>query len=130
MGRLLKKKTDKQVQKKKLKLKASQDENAESPSESVKPHKSGEISISQADKASKTPHGSRSVARPDKKTAVTKGLEFFQEARAELSKVVWPSRQQALASTGVVIVLVLILSFFLGVADAVLTRLVRLALNW
>ncbi|MDY0163608.1 preprotein translocase subunit SecE [Desulfobotulus sp.] len=129
MGRLLKKKTENQLQKKKLKIKATQDENAETPSAEVKSRKSGEISIAQTEKASKDPSASRSVARPVKKTAVAKGLEFFQEARAELLKVVWPSRTQAMASTGVVIVLVIILSFFLGIADAVLTRLVQLALN-
>ncbi|MCW7752425.1 preprotein translocase subunit SecE [Desulfobotulus sp. H1] len=128
MGRLLKKKTDKQLQKTRLKAKASQEENAESPAGDILARKSGEVST-QAEKAPKIPSGSRSVAKPDKKTAVARWLEFFQEARAELGKVVWPSRKQAMASTGVVIVLVIILSFFLGIADAVLTRLVQLALN-
>lgn len=119
MGRLQKKKTDTQIRKKKQKIEAAKSTEAKTPSvDSVS---------SSAD--SKVASGSRSVATPQKDTIVTKGLQFFREAKAELNKVTWPSRNQTMASTAVVIVLVLILSLFLGVVDAALTKLVRLVLN-
>lgn len=123
MGRLLKKKTEAQVKKKKLKLTAGQDsETGSSPADS----RSRETLS--AEKTSKS-QGNHPVVKTEKKGLVSGWIRFFKEARAELEKVVWPSKAQAIASTVVVIVLVLILSLFLGVSDAILTMLVQLALN-
>jgi preprotein translocase subunit SecE len=47
----------------------------------------------------------------------------------ELKKVAWPSRKQTLGSLVVVLVLVFIISAFLGVVDMGLSSLVRLVLN-
>jgi preprotein translocase subunit SecE len=58
-----------------------------------------------------------------------KGLEFLQEARNELRKVVWPPRKQVLTSTGVVLMLVVIAAGFLGLVDFILARVVRLILG-
>ena len=49
---------------------------------------------------------------------------FFQEVSVELKKVSWPTRQQTVSATVVVIVLTFIVSFFLGIVDVVLARLV------
>jgi len=49
---------------------------------------------------------------------------FFQESYAELKKVTWPSREDALASTKVVLVSTLIIAGFLGLFDFVLFKLV------
>jgi preprotein translocase subunit SecE len=49
---------------------------------------------------------------------------FFQESFAELKKVTWPSREDALASTKVVLVSTLIIAFFLGLVDLLLVRFV------
>ncbi len=54
---------------------------------------------------------------------------FLREARAELRKVTWPTPKEALASTSVVIVVVIIVSIFLGIVDLGLTRIVRLVLS-
>ncbi len=54
---------------------------------------------------------------------------FLKEARAELKKVTWPTPKEALASTSVVIVVVIIVSIFLGIVDLGLTRIVRLVLS-
>ncbi|MDD5476173.1 MAG: preprotein translocase subunit SecE [Syntrophales bacterium] len=56
-------------------------------------------------------------------------VQFLREARSELKKVTWPTPKQALASTSVVIVVVLIVSLYLGLIDMVLTRMVRLVLG-
>jgi preprotein translocase subunit SecE len=46
-----------------------------------------------------------------------KVLQFFRESYAELKKVVWPSRDEVVASTKVVIVSVLVISLALWVVD-------------
>jgi len=60
---------------------------------------------------------------------VGKVLQFLRETKGELRKVTWPTPKEALASTSVVIVVVMIVSVFLGVVDMGLTRLVRVLLG-
>lgn len=60
---------------------------------------------------------------------ITKSIQFLREVNIELRKVAWPTRKQAVGSTAVVIVLVFIISMFLGVVDFGLGRLVRLILQ-
>ena len=50
--------------------------------------------------------------------------EFFQEVSVELKKVSWPTRQQTMNATVVVIVVSFIVAFFLGIVDIVLARVV------
>jgi len=49
---------------------------------------------------------------------------FLTEVKVELKKVNWPSRQDTIASTGVVVVVVLVISFYLGIIDILLSRMV------
>ena len=49
---------------------------------------------------------------------------FFQESYAELRKVTWPSRDEAVASTKVVLVSTLLLAAMLGLVDFILFKLV------
>ena len=49
---------------------------------------------------------------------------FFQESFAELKKVTWPSRDEATASTRVVLVSVIIIAAILGLVDFILFKLV------
>ncbi|MCP4628419.1 MAG: preprotein translocase subunit SecE [bacterium] len=56
-------------------------------------------------------------------------MQFLREVRVELRKVTWPSRKQTVGSTVVVIVLVLIISAFLGVVDFGLSSLVQVVLQ-
>ena len=58
-----------------------------------------------------------------------KTAQFFREVKVELKKVTWPSRKETITSTSVVVVLVLLSSFFLGVVDLGLSRLIREILN-
>jgi preprotein translocase subunit SecE len=55
--------------------------------------------------------------------------QFISEARQELRKVTWPTRQQAISSTWVVIVVVFLIAIFLGIVDFALSRLVRYVLS-
>jgi len=53
--------------------------------------------------------------------------EFFHDVKLELKKVVFPTKKEVIGSTWVVIITVLIASFFLGVVDMGLGRLMTLA---
>jgi preprotein translocase subunit SecE len=63
------------------------------------------------------------------KSAFLTVKSFLKEVRVELKKVTWPSWKGTVASTSVVIVVVLIVSLFLGVVDFGLTKLIRLILG-
>ncbi|PYN05742.1 MAG: preprotein translocase subunit SecE [Candidatus Rokuibacteriota bacterium] len=56
---------------------------------------------------------------------VTRLREFAQEVLAEFRKVTWPSRDELINSTSIVIVVTVVLAFFLGVVDISLTKVVE-----
>jgi preprotein translocase subunit SecE len=56
---------------------------------------------------------------------ITKAFGFLAEVRAEVKKVTWPTRAEALGGTAVVVVVVLIMAIFLGVVDAMLSKIVQ-----
>ncbi len=49
---------------------------------------------------------------------------FLTDVKVELKKVSWPSRQDTMSSTGVVLVVVFIISFYLGIIDIFLSQMV------
>jgi preprotein translocase subunit SecE len=51
--------------------------------------------------------------------------EFVREVVAEFRKVSWPSRQELINSTVVVITVTVVVSLFLGAVDVVLARIVE-----
>jgi len=57
-----------------------------------------------------------------------KSLQFLREVKVELNKVTWPTRKQTIGSTLVVIILVIIISFFLGIVDIGLSSLIGVVL--
>jgi preprotein translocase subunit SecE len=58
-----------------------------------------------------------------------KSLQFLREVKVELNKVTWPTRKQTIGSTLVVIILVIIISFFLGIVDIGLSSLIGVVLK-
>lgn len=50
--------------------------------------------------------------------------EFFREVGAELKKVSYPTRNETVGSTTVVLIFVAVVSLFLSAMDAVLVKLV------
>ncbi|MDI6745239.1 MAG: preprotein translocase subunit SecE [Thermodesulfovibrionales bacterium] len=50
--------------------------------------------------------------------------EFFKEVKIEVKKVVYPSKDELVGSTWVVIIAVVVVSLFLGVVDLGLSKLV------
>jgi preprotein translocase subunit SecE len=55
--------------------------------------------------------------------------EFIQESWQELKKVYWPSRKETYAATGVVIVVVILISIYLAAVDFVLTKAIQAVLG-
>jgi preprotein translocase subunit SecE len=51
--------------------------------------------------------------------------EFVREVVAEFRKVAWPSRQELINSTVVVITVTVVVSLFLGAVDVALARIVE-----
>ena len=54
---------------------------------------------------------------------MNKVVLFFKESYAELKKVVWPSRQEVVSSTWIVIISTLIFAAVLGLVDFLLILL-------
>jgi len=86
----------------------------------------------------KEPVNQRPVQSTPKKTTEKKGDEgsslfksigkagqFLRESKNELKRVKWPTRKELLASTAVVIVFSLIVSFFLGLIDFGLIKIIK-----
>ena len=57
---------------------------------------------------------------------IAKPVNFLKEVKAELGKVAWSTREELLASTIVVIVVTVILGVFIGIIDAVLSKLLTI----
>jgi len=51
--------------------------------------------------------------------------QFLRESKMELKKVKWPTRKELLASTAMVIFLVLVMAFFLGLMDFGLIKIIK-----
>jgi preprotein translocase subunit SecE len=56
-------------------------------------------------------------------------LQFFREVKVELQKVTFPTRQETMGSTIVVLVLTMIMGIYLGLSDWVLARIVQMLLQ-
>ena len=61
--------------------------------------------------------------------ARTNPITFFQQVRTEVSKVTWPTRNEVLVSTVMVLVLVTAASLFFLVADQIISWGVQLMLS-
>jgi preprotein translocase subunit SecE len=56
-------------------------------------------------------------------------LSFIGEVTSELKKVVWPTRQEAIHLTTIVIVVSIAVGIILGIVDFVFSRLMQLLLG-
>ncbi len=57
---------------------------------------------------------------------MNKATKFLKEVQTELKKVTWPTREQALRLTGIVVGVSLVVGLYIGVLDYGLTKLVGL----
>jgi len=66
------------------------------------------------------------VIRP---SVQVKPLVFLKEVHAEMGKVSWPSRQEAIRLTLIVIGLSLVVAVYIGGLDFVFTKLIEIVLK-
>lgn len=67
--------------------------------------------------------------RFDRILFMTSPATFLKETRDELKKVVWPTRQEVIRLTGVVIVVSIIVGVFLGGLDFVFTKMIEIVIK-
>jgi preprotein translocase subunit SecE len=60
------------------------------------------------------------------KKYLNQAIVFLTEAKVEIKKVSWPSRQEVKGGTIAVIIAVAIIAFFLGVVDIGLSELIKI----
>ena len=53
---------------------------------------------------------------------MSKITEYFQETKTELKHVIWPSRNQTLYYTIIVIILSLVIAYYLGIFDFIFSQ--------
>ena len=56
-------------------------------------------------------------------------IEFVKESWQELQKVHWPSRKETYAATGLVIIVVVLVSIYLAIIDLGLTTLIQVIID-
>lgn len=54
---------------------------------------------------------------------------FMIDVKSELKKVTWPSRKETLSTAWVVVVIILLISFYLGVCDYFLGKLLKVVIK-
>jgi len=123
MGRLLRRK-------KTVNVKRQRDEESGEPTPASQEQLPDEVKTAEttapAEKKRIAPLQKKAAPSPPKEGWVQTALQFLREVRAELKKVTWPSRKQAIGSTIVVIVLVFVISVFLGMVDMALSSLLQM----
>jgi preprotein translocase subunit SecE len=62
-------------------------------------------------------------------TVLEKAKNFLDEVKIELGKVTWPSRKETISTAWVVIVIIVLISLYLGACDIILAKLLRLILR-
>ena len=50
---------------------------------------------------------------------------FLSDVKAELKKVTWPSRKETISTAWVVVVIILLISFYMGICDLFLTKILK-----
>lgn len=68
-------------------------------------------------------HGFDNISDTD---MATTPVNFLREVQDELKKVVWPTKEEVIRLTGVVVLVSLFVGLFLGGADFILTKLIEL----
>lgn len=59
----------------------------------------------------------------------TKVKRFFKETKAELKKVTWPTKEQLIHNTGIIIVFIIIIAVILSVLDLGFGKLFAMLTN-
>lgn len=60
---------------------------------------------------------------------MSKITEYFKETKAELKHVIWPSRNQTLYYTLIVIILSVVIAYYLGIFDFIFSQGLQKIIN-
>jgi preprotein translocase subunit SecE len=60
---------------------------------------------------------------------LAKAKGFLSDVRAELHKVTWPARKETISTTWVVIIIIILISFYLGLCDLFLAKIMKAMLR-
>jgi len=60
---------------------------------------------------------------------INKIVKFLKEVLSETKKATWPGKKEVVGSTIVVIILVIFISFYIGLVDFLLSRLLSVVLQ-
>lgn len=60
---------------------------------------------------------------------MAKVIQFFKESKAELKKVVWPTKEDVISSIKVVIISTIVVALVLGLLDLGFTELFRILMK-
>ncbi|MBC7328011.1 preprotein translocase subunit SecE [bacterium] len=72
----------------------------------------------------------KQIKAAKKKTGIIRKIRnFFREVRAELKKVIWPSKEEVAKYTGAVLLIVAILGIFITIVDQIVSFLTKF-LGW
>lgn len=63
-------------------------------------------------------------AEPVSSYSPTQIKKFILEVKVEFGKIVWPDKKMTLGLTGIVVVMAMVLSFYLGSIDLVIGKIV------
>lgn len=55
--------------------------------------------------------------------------KFFKETKAELKKVTWPTKEQLIHNTGIIITFIIIITIILSVLDVAFAKLFQVLTN-
>jgi preprotein translocase subunit SecE len=69
------------------------------------------------------------MAKSEKPNIFQRIKRWFKETVGELRKVTWPTREEALALTRIVLIVAVIMAAILGVLDFIFARLVGLLVS-
>ena len=130
MGRLQRKKTAGKKSKKASSPATTESSSAAAPTEGATSSGATSAAVKkQTPVRKKMTSGAKVPAVMSEKNYLNRALQFLREVKVELKKVTWPTRKQTIGSTAVVIVLVVIISLFLGAVDIGLSSLIRIVLK-
>ena len=62
-------------------------------------------------------------------TVLAKTNKFLQDVKVELGKVTWPTRKETVATAWIVVVIIVLISLYLGICDIILTKVMHVILG-
>ena len=100
------------------------EESSEKPSRSLFKKKSSEENASPSAKASEKKAVEKKEAKPKKKR-----FQFFRDVKAEMKRVTWPTKQDVLRWSGVVVVALLFFGLYTAVLDNAIVTPILVAIS-